>query len=65
MCNTLTKQEVLNTMSCNCNDSWIPRVLPNFLDGDGGDGKRSLSLVPQENLLTNANVMTVKFNFNC
>jgi len=65
MCDILTKEEVLNTASCNCNDSWVPLILPNFLDGNGGDGKRSLSLLPKENLLTRANVMTVKFNFNC
>jgi hypothetical protein len=65
MCNTMTQEEVLATVSCNCSDSWVPQVLPNFLDGNGGDGKRSLSLLPKENLLTRANVMTVKFNFNC
>ncbi|KAH7350648.1 hypothetical protein BKA65DRAFT_549650 [Rhexocercosporidium sp. MPI-PUGE-AT-0058] len=64
MCNTLTKDQVLETESCNCNDSWVHEVLPNFLDGDGGDGKRSLSLLPKENLYTRANVMTVKFAFN-
>lgn len=65
MCSSLTKEEVLSTASCKCNDSWVPRVLPNFLDGDGGDNKRSLSLLPKENLFTRANVMTVKFAFNC
>lgn len=65
MCNSMTKEEVLNTTSCNCSDSWVPRLLPNFPDGNGGDGKKSLSLFPKENLLTRANVMTVKFNFNC
>jgi hypothetical protein len=65
MCNSMTEEEVLSTASCNCNDSWIPNLLPNFLDGNGGDGKKSLSLLPKENILTRANVMTVKFNFNC
>jgi hypothetical protein len=65
MCSSLTKEEVLSTASCNCNDSWVPRVLPNFLDGNGGDNKRSLSLLPKENLITRANLMTVKFKFNC
>jgi hypothetical protein len=32
---------------------------------DGGDGKKSLSLLPAPNLITHANVMTAKFNFNC
>lgn len=62
MCNTLTKKEVLSTSSCNCNDSWVPNLVQNFM---APDGKKSLSLLPKENLLTHSNVMTIKFNYNC
>lgn len=60
MCSTLTRAELLNTYSCNCNDSWVPEVL-NYHDFS------YISFRPADYIVSaGANIyMTLQGFFNC